>query len=82
MVCPLRKQGPRSWTSTPESFPIRLDGATIDYFKGLSEGTGIPYQNLYRAMLHPCHNHSAVRESIADPVLHRQDQQMIFLQLR
>ena len=33
---------------------IRLDESTIDYFKGLSEGTGIPYQNLINLYLREC----------------------------
>jgi uncharacterized protein (DUF4415 family) len=33
---------------------IRLDAATIDYSKGLSEGTGIPYQNLINLYLRQC----------------------------
>lgn len=33
---------------------IRLDAATITYFKGLSEGTGIPYQNLINLYLRDC----------------------------
>jgi uncharacterized protein (DUF4415 family) len=33
---------------------IRLDTGTIDYFKGLSEGTGIPYQNLINLYLRDC----------------------------
>jgi predicted DNA binding CopG/RHH family protein len=33
---------------------IRLDEATIDYFKDLAEGTGIPYQNLINLYLREC----------------------------
>jgi uncharacterized protein (DUF4415 family) len=33
---------------------IRLDGSTIDYFKALAEGTGIPYQNLINLYLRDC----------------------------
>ena len=33
---------------------IRLDASTIDYFKGLSDGTGIPYQNLINLYLRDC----------------------------
>ena len=33
---------------------IRLDESTIDYFKGLAEGTGIPYQNLINLYLRDC----------------------------
>ena len=36
---------------------IRLDTGTIDYFKGLSEGTGIPYQNLINLYLRDCVEH-------------------------
>ena len=33
---------------------IRLDEATIEYFKNLAEGTGIPYQNLINLYLREC----------------------------
>jgi predicted DNA binding CopG/RHH family protein len=33
---------------------IRLDGQTIEYFKGLAQGTGIPYQNLINLYLRDC----------------------------
>lgn len=33
---------------------IRLDINTIDYFKALSEDTGIPYQNLINTYLADC----------------------------
>lgn len=33
---------------------IRLDEETIQYFKGLSGGTGIPYQNLINLYLRDC----------------------------
>jgi uncharacterized protein (DUF4415 family) len=33
---------------------IRIDAATIDYFKGLSDGTGIPYQSLINLYLREC----------------------------
>jgi predicted DNA binding CopG/RHH family protein len=33
---------------------IRLDGPTIDYFKGLAEETGIPYQTLINLYLRDC----------------------------
>jgi uncharacterized protein (DUF4415 family) len=33
---------------------IRLDAATIDYFKGLSEGTGIPCQSPINLYLREC----------------------------
>jgi len=33
---------------------IRLDEATIDYFKKLSEDTGVPYQTLINLYLRDC----------------------------
>ena len=33
---------------------IRLDGNTVEYFKGLAETTGIPYQNLINLYLRDC----------------------------
>lgn len=33
---------------------IRLDKETVDYFKGLAAGTGIPYQNLINLYLREC----------------------------
>ena len=33
---------------------IRLDEDTITYFKGISEETGIPYQNLINLYLRDC----------------------------
>lgn len=33
---------------------IRLDSMTIDYFKALSEETGIPYQSLINLYLREC----------------------------
>lgn len=33
---------------------IRLDGSTIEYFKGLAEETNIPYQNLINLYLRAC----------------------------
>ncbi len=33
---------------------IRLDEATIEYFKGLAEETGIPYQTLINLYLRDC----------------------------
>ena len=33
---------------------IRLDEPTIDYFKGLAEETGIPYQTLINLYLRDC----------------------------
>lgn len=36
------------------SVTIRLDSATVDYFKSLSEDTGIPYQTLINLYLRDC----------------------------
>ena len=36
---------------------IRLDEPTIDYFKGLAEDTGIPYQTLINLYLRDCAAH-------------------------
>jgi predicted DNA binding CopG/RHH family protein len=36
------------------SVTIRLDEATIAYFKGLAEETGIPYQTLINLYLRDC----------------------------
>ena len=33
---------------------IRLDGPTVEYFKGLAEATGIPYQTLINLYLRDC----------------------------
>jgi predicted DNA binding CopG/RHH family protein len=33
---------------------IRLDGPTVDYFKGLADETGIPYQALIGLYLRDC----------------------------
>lgn len=33
---------------------INIDGDTVEYFKGLSESTGIPYQNLINIYLTDC----------------------------
>lgn len=33
---------------------INLDGETVDYFKSLSESTGIPYQTLINLYLSDC----------------------------
>ena len=33
---------------------IRLDDSTVDYFKGLAEETGIPYQTLINLYLRDC----------------------------
>jgi predicted DNA binding CopG/RHH family protein len=36
---------------------IRIEEDTIDYFKNLSEETGIPYQNLMNLYLTDCAHH-------------------------
>lgn len=36
------------------SVTIRLDSATVEYFKSLSEETGIPYQTLINLYLRDC----------------------------
>ena len=36
---------------------IRLDEETIQYFKGLAEETGMPYQNLINLYLRDCATH-------------------------
>lgn len=33
---------------------IRLDRATIDYFRGMADSTGIPYQTLINLYLREC----------------------------
>jgi uncharacterized protein (DUF4415 family) len=35
---------------------IRLDKETVDYFKTLAAGSGIPYQNLINLYLRECAN--------------------------
>ena len=35
---------------------IRLDAPTIDYFKGVAEASGIPYQTLINLYLRDCAN--------------------------
>ena len=35
---------------------IRLDKETVDYFKSLAAGSGIPYQNLINLYLRECAN--------------------------
>lgn len=37
-----------------KSVTIRLDEATIDYFKSLAEDTGVPYQTLINLYLRDC----------------------------
>jgi uncharacterized protein (DUF4415 family) len=49
------KSKPNPYIHKPKrQITIRLDGPTIDYFKGLSEGIGIPYQNLINLYLREC----------------------------
>ena len=36
---------------------IRLDAPTIEYFKSVSESTGIPYQTLINLYLRDCASH-------------------------
>lgn len=40
-----------------KSVTIRLDEATIAYFKGLADDTGIPYQTLINLYLRDCAVH-------------------------
>ncbi len=40
-----------------KSVTIRLDEATIAYFKGLADDTGIPYQTLINLYLRDCAAH-------------------------
>ena len=37
-----------------QSVTIRLDRGTVEYFKGLSAKTGLPYQNLINLYLRDC----------------------------
>ena len=49
------KSKPNPYVRKPKrQITIRLDGATVDYFKGLAEGAGIPYQNLINLYLRDC----------------------------
>ena len=49
------KSRPNPYLRKPKrQITIRLDESTIDYFKGLSESTGIPYQNLINLYLRDC----------------------------
>ncbi len=49
------KSKPNPYIRKPKrSITIRLDEATVDYFKGLSESAGIPYQNLINLYLREC----------------------------
>jgi predicted DNA binding CopG/RHH family protein len=40
-----------------KSVTIRLDEATVAYFKGLADDTGIPYQTLINLYLRDCAAH-------------------------
>ena len=40
--------------SLKRAITIRLDPNTIEYFKSLSDNTGIPYQSLINLYLHDC----------------------------
>jgi uncharacterized protein (DUF4415 family) len=49
------KSKPSPYLRKPKrQITIRLDESTIDYFKGLSEASGIPYQNLINLYLRDC----------------------------
>jgi uncharacterized protein (DUF4415 family) len=49
------KSKPNPYLRKPKrQITIRLDESTIDYFKGLSEASGIPYQNLINLYLRDC----------------------------
>ena len=49
------KSKPNPYVRKPKrQITIRLDESTIGYFKSLSEGTGIPYQNLINLYLRDC----------------------------
>ncbi|HSN70176.1 MAG TPA: BrnA antitoxin family protein [Steroidobacteraceae bacterium] len=41
-------------TKLKKQVTIRLDEATLDYFKELAEDTGIPYQTLINLFLRDC----------------------------
>ena len=41
-------------TSRENKITINIDSETIDYFKGLSEKTGMPYQTLINLYLTDC----------------------------
>jgi hypothetical protein len=40
--------------SLKRAITIRLESNTIEYFKSLSDNTGIPYQSLINLYLHDC----------------------------
>ena len=49
------KSKPNPYLRKPKrQITIRLDESTIDYFKGLAEASGIPYQNLINLYLRDC----------------------------
>ena len=49
------KSKPNPYLRKPKrQITIRLDESTIDYFKGLSQASGIPYQNLINLYLRDC----------------------------
>jgi predicted DNA binding CopG/RHH family protein len=41
-----------------KAITIRLENDVVDYFKGMSSETGIPYQNLINLYLRDCAEHS------------------------
>ena len=50
-ISKLKKAEPKYTKHLKESVTIRLDPNVINYFKGLSEKTGIPYQSLINYIL-------------------------------
>lgn len=49
------KSKPNPYLKKPKrQVTIRLDEATIEYFKGLASAAGIPYQNLINLYLREC----------------------------
>lgn len=47
--------------SLKKQITIRIEEDTIEYFKNLSDETGIPYQNLMNMYLSECaHNHKKI----------------------
>ena len=49
------KSKPNPYLNKPKrQITIRLDESTIAYFKELSAGTGLPYQNLINLYLREC----------------------------
>jgi uncharacterized protein (DUF4415 family) len=46
---------PNPYVGKPKrQITIRLDGATVDYFKGLAESSGLPYQSVINLYLRDC----------------------------